>query len=613
MCGFAALFEADRVFDPELLASLDRDLYHRGPDAGGTLDEAGFALVFRRLAILDPTSSADQPMTDVYGRCTLVFNGEIYNYRELRIELEAAGVSLRTDGDSEVILEGYRIWGESVLERLEGMYAFALVDRNRGTALVARDPLGIKPLYIMRRGPLFAVASEMRPLRRLHQVRPDEAALAELLTFGWAAGSLSNLTGIERVPGGTLLRIPIDKNGSYQRRRFFDPLDTLKPDEESDPAELERLAIEEVGNSVIAHLASDVGYTAQLSGGVDSSVVAAIASSRSHGPLVSFGVKLADPRFDESRYRAMVTDRYELEHHEILLDGIDLADAMPKAIMHMEGPVPHGGCVMLMLLCREARKHSKVILTGEGADEMFGGYWRYSIWRKLMWQERISRLLPPSSIPRIWPFHGVRKFANRDAAVYASVYHDYHAMQEVFPGLLPEAGVRGRASRRYSDFRDRLFAVDQVAYLESLLVRQDKMSMAESMEARVPFVHLPLLKAVNRLPRSVRVGDGKTKPVLKRLADRLLPQDLVHRRKVGLGLPYDDWLSDDRGLGRYLSLLTDHDCRLAAYAEPCSLRNIVGRFRTGHTEKMPSMFWLVNLELWLRSLTLTTYDDTTLG
>ncbi len=209
MCGFAALIEPGRRFDAELLAGIDRDLYHRGPDSGGRLDQPGVAFVFRRLAILDPTPGSDQPMTDPSGRCTLVFNGEIYNYRALRAALEQAGVLLRTDGDTEAILEGYRLWGEGVVDRLEGMYAFAILDRQTGAVMAARDPFGIKPLYMMRRGRLVALASEMRPFARLAALEPDPAALAELLTFRWAAGRLSNLAGVERVPGGTMLRVSL--------------------------------------------------------------------------------------------------------------------------------------------------------------------------------------------------------------------------------------------------------------------------------------------------------------------------------------------------------------------------------------------------------------------
>ena len=601
MCGLAAFFEPGRRFPDALLAGAEHDLFHRGPDSGGQAAEPGWALVFRRLAIMDPGSAADQPMTDEAGRCTLIFNGEIYNFRALRAQLEAAGARFRTTGDTEAILQGYLHWGEGVLDRLEGMYAFVLIDRKRNVALAARDPFGIKPLYLCRRGSLIGVASEMRPLFRLAEAQPDETALAELLTFTWAAGSLSNVRGIERVPGGTALTIPL-QGGPIVRRRFCDVLDTLQPDDMITPEDAETIAERAVDTSVREHLMSDVGYTLQLSGGIDSSLVAAMASKSAGRRIASYSVSLGDHPFDEGEFRKLVVEQYGLDHHEIRIGGDEFADAMPRAVQHMEGPVPHGGCVTLMLLCDRMREDSKVALTGEGADEMFGGYLRYGVWRNLARQDLLARFLPSKILPATWPFLSVKRLDGRDSAVYAAVYHDFHAMQAMFPALVPKPGLREQTSARFKDFRDRLFAIDQVSYLESLLVRQDKMSMAASVEARVPYVHLPLAKVVNRLPRDIRAPGGVTKPLLKRVAEKFMDRRVIHRRKIGLWLPYDDWLKNPKGLGRYLDLLTDPDGKLRAYAEPEALSNAVARFRAGERRGIPSMWMLVNVEMWLRSL-----------
>ncbi|MEJ2378997.1 MAG: asparagine synthase C-terminal domain-containing protein, partial [Pseudolabrys sp.] len=296
-------------------------------------------------------------------------------------------------------------------------------------------------------------------------------------------------------------------------------------------------------------------------------------------------------------YRKLVVQRYRLDHHELGVDGHAFAEALPRAVRHMEGPVPHGGCVTLMLLCDRLRSTSKVVLTGEGADEMFGGYLRYANWRKLAWQDHIAQWLPPSLLPPVWPFLGVRRRGGFDAAVYSSIYHDFPNMHRLFPGLVPRPGAREVASKRFSDFRDRLFASDQIGYLESLLVRQDKMSMAASVEARVPFVHLPLARVVNRLPRAVRAPGGVTKPLLKRIADKYLDGRLIHRRKIGLWLPYDEWLSDDRGLGRYLDFLSAPDGRLRGYAKAGALDQVVDRFRRGDRAELPSMLTLVKVEM----------------
>ncbi len=601
MCGIAALIEPGRRFDKALLEAMGEDMRHRGPDAAGVLEEEGVGLVFRRLSILDPTPRADQPMSDPDNNATLIFNGEIYNFRELRRVLEERGVAFRTTGDAEVILHGYLTWGESILDRLEGMFAFVIWDRRKNQVLAARDPFGIKPLYLMQKGAMVALASEMRPLQRLGPCEPDPNALAELLTFGWAAGGLSNLKGIERVPGGTVFTISL-ADGSVRRRRFCDPLDTLGSPRETTFKEAEETAHDALRSSIKAHLVSDVGYTIQLSGGVDSSLITAMASDIAREKLVTFGIRLEDDRHDEGPWRDMVVERYDVDHREIALSGEDFASAFARAVRHMEGPSPHMGCVLLMLLCDEIRKVSKVVLTGEGGDEFFGGYLRYGEWRKWRDQERLSGWLPASLLPARWPFLGVKRLDGREATHYASVYHDFPAMHRLFPGLVPAPGHRGDVSRRFTDFRDRLLAVDQSCYLESLLVRQDKMAMAASVESRVPFVHLPLARVVNRLPHKVRVPGGVTKPLLKAIGERYLPRALLDRRKVGLTLPYKDWLLREDSLGRFLSDLAAPNSCLGSYTDRNRLSAAVDAFRRGDQTGLPDLVRLVNVETWLRSL-----------
>lgn len=377
----------------------------------------------------------------------------------------------------------------------------------------------------------------------------DEAALAELLTFGWAAGALSNLKGIERLPGGTALTVDL-ADGTVTRRRFLDVIDLLREPHDMPDAEVQEHLAEAVEASVRDHLMSDVGYALQLSGGVDSSVVAAMAASRAGRRISSFSVDIGDHSMNERPWREEVTARYGLDHHELALGGREFADAFESSVWHMEGPVPHLGCVMIRMVCRAVRPHTKVVLTGEGADEMFGEYLRYAIWRKLRLQELAGRALPAGLLPDRPPFMGIRRLAGLDSAVYASVYSDFRDLWRMFPGLVPALGAREANSARVRGFVDRLLAVDHGAYLESLLVRQDKMAMAESVEARVPFVHLPLGRLLARVPRSVLVPGGVTKPVLKRIGERYLSHELLYRRKNGLLLPYGEWLRDEAGLGR---------------------------------------------------------------
>jgi asparagine synthase (glutamine-hydrolysing) len=604
MCGFAALFDPGRTFPAVLLAAIEQDLFHRGPDSGGQRSWPGAAVVFRRLAIIDTRTISDQPMDSADGLQTLVFNGEIYNFRDIRRELLARGVTLRTEGDTEVILEGYRLWGPAIVDRLEGMYAFVIVDRSKGEAFAARDPFGIKPLYLLRHGSLVGLASEMRPFSRLLAPEPDPIAVAELLNFGWAAGSLSNQKHIERVPGGTALTIPLS-GGPIRRHRFLDPLDTFQPDESITAKQALEMAEAAVEASVKAHLMSDVGYAIELSGGVDSSLVAALATRDAPQPIASYSIHLGNYAHDEKPYRDMVAARYPIEHHEISMTGRDFADALPRAVRHIEGPSQHAGCVLIMRLCDEIRKRTKVVLTGEGADEFFGGYERYHTWQRMAQRERLGKLLPRPMWPNRWPFIGLRQMAGRDAAVYAASYSDPAPLERLFPELVPRPGARDEASRRFGPLLERIFAVDQTAYLESLLMRQDKVSMAASVEARVPFTHLPLARVMNRIPARLKAPGSETKPILKDIADKHLPRDLVRRRKIGLWLPLDEWLRDGDGLGRYLDDLTASDGRLRGFGDGAAIDAMVAHFRAGgpsHREVMRPLMRMVNVETWMRGL-----------
>ena len=600
MCGLAALFEPGRTFAPELLASIDADLLHRGPDSGGRLSEPGLALVFRRLAILDTRDDANQPMSDPDGRYALIFNGEIYNYRRLRAELESLGCAFRTTGDTEVLLQGFARWGEGVLERLEGMFAFVIVDRKERTVTAARDPLGIKPLYIARLGNAVALASEARPLRRIVNRGVDRDALAELLLFRFAAGRLSNFSGIERVSPGTVIRFSLD-GGGYRERSYGNVLDTIRPEQHTDRNAVIDSIDAAVRQSVEDHLASDVGYAVQLSGGVDSSLVTLLATEQRGERVHSFGLNLGDNVHDERRYRDVVVARTGTLHHEIPVDGKVIADAFPRAVHHMEGPSPHLGCILLMVLCDEIRPLTKVVLTGEGADEFFGGYQRYERWRDLQRHRRFARLVPDALWPLLDRYRAIRIYSRNEPAVYASVFADYLQLSEMFPELAPRPGAREQAAARFRDFRDKMFAVDQTAYLESLLLRQDKMAMAASVEARVPYTHWPLVRLANKIPNTLRAPGGTTKPILKAVAERYFPRDFVHRRKVGLTLPLKDWLADPSGLGRYLDLISGSGSELSRYGEAGRMARLVERFRQGDGALARVLVHLINLEIWLRN------------
>ncbi|MEQ8284615.1 asparagine synthase (glutamine-hydrolyzing) [Thalassospira sp.] len=607
MCGFTAIIGSgkhnqDGQWCPKLIDGIDRDLYHRGPDDGRIMCHSNSVLIFRRLAIIDPHAQSNQPMRDETGRYELVFNGEIYNYKTLRYELEGFGCVFRTKGDTETLLQGFILWGPGVFARLEGMFSCVIIDHNLQQGYAARDSFGIKPLYLTRKDGYTAFASEARPLRRLiNRSEIDANALSELLMHRFAAGRLSNYRDIDLLPGGRFARFRLD-GSEWSETVFSDPLDTLNPSEQLDEETVLAQCEEAISQSIKDHMQSDVGYALQLSGGVDSSLVLAMTSKYADQPLDSYAVSINDDRYDEGKWRDMVTLQYPVRHKNISLSGEDFAEALPDAVKYMDGPVPHFGCVMLKLLCKElARKH-KVVLTGEGADEFFGGYDRYARWQQLDKFNRIAKLVPGVLWPFLQRYKFLHRFHGNDAAVVSSIYFDFMQMQSMFPELNWQGGAREETARRFNDFPTRMMAVDQTSYLSSLLMRQDKMAMSASVEARVPFTHLPLARIVNSIGMGLRVPGGETKPLLKQIAAKWLPKDVVFRRKVGLNLPLDEWLRDEQGLGGYLPLLTESSSRLGQYANQKILRSMVENFRRGSsTPGMPPLAHLVNIELWLRS------------
>ncbi|WP_430475991.1 asparagine synthase (glutamine-hydrolyzing) [Thalassospira lucentensis] len=607
MCGFAAIigsgnYNQEGQWCPKLLEDIDRDLYHRGPDDGRVICHSNCALIFRRLAIIDPEAHSNQPMRDETGRYELVFNGEIYNYKTLRSELEGVGCVFRTKGDTEALLQGFIIWGADVFARLEGMFSCVIIDHDLQQGYAARDSFGIKPLYITRKDGYTAFASEARPLRRLiNRSEIDADALSELLMHRFAAGRLSNYQDIELLPGGRFVRFRLSGK-EWSETVFSDPLDTLHPRENLDKETVLAQCENAISQSIKDHMQSDVGYALQLSGGVDSSLVLAMTSKYANRPLDSYAVSIDDDRYDEGKWRDMVTQQYPVRHKNISLTGKDFAEALPDAVKYMDGPVPHFGCVMLKLLCKELAQNHKVVLTGEGADEFFGGYDRYARWQQLLKFNRIAKLVPRTLWPFLQRYKFLHRFHRNDAAIVSSIYFDFMQMQSMFPDLNWQGGAREETARRFSNFPTRMMAVDQTSYLSSLLMRQDKMAMSASVEARVPFTHLPLARIVNSIGMGLRVPGGETKPLLKQIAAKWLPKDVVFRRKVGLNLPLDEWLKDEQGLGRYLPLLTESSSRLGKYADQKILRTMVENFRRGsQTPGMPPLAHLVNIELWLRS------------
>ncbi len=587
MCGFLAGFGKDLPAHRERLLALGGLLQHRGPDSSQLKSGGDHLFLFHRLAIQDTASRSDQPMSDVTGRYTLVFNGELYNYIELRDDLIAAGSVFHTTSDTEVLLQGLCADGKAFLERVEGMYSFVLWDREEKKILAARDPFGIKPLYYLSSPGLLLFASEPRPLRFFINDTVCPLQLAELLVFRHTPHSSSPFQKIKSLSGGHCV-------AGYPHAIFeevlADPLSFLEQSVNSDPEQDSKIVSDALFRTFSLHTRSDVGYALQLSGGVDSSLTAAICSSSYGRGLECYAASFPKCAYDEGEYRARVVERYQLTHHEVSITASDFADALPETIAALDAPSPHYGCVALYLVCREAAKKHKVLLTGEGADELFGGYSRYL---------RLNEYAPvPQSVTTAVP-----TVLSDTSVVFACAYAETSAIKQLFPGLDYSFRERACIAARFPDTARQMMALDHSCYLPSLLMRQDRVAMAHGIEARVPYVDMALARALSQIPLQRRLPQERTKPLLKQFARRYLDQELVERRKNGLILPVYTWLKDERGLGRYLGALTEPSARLATYTDRRRLSAFIDReLCRGGSDTTSALMQVLNVELWLRSL-----------
>ncbi len=390
-------------------------------------------------------------------------------------------------------MAAYDRWGSACLDRFEGMFAFVLIDRERNAAIAARDQLGIKPLFLLRLPEGVVLASEIKPLLRLivPGVRTD--ALYEQLTYRYVAGRRTIFEQIERLPAGHFLAFQAD--APPRESQYHDVAASLTSTTPEDPNS--NVTAQELAESIDRHTRSDVGYNLQLSGGLDSSYLVAHLAQKNHR-LRTYSVSL-DNSDSEKPYQDYVVDRFKTEHHDQQLDGRDFAAALDKATWHMDMPIIHGACVFLMLLCQHAKETSKVILTGEGADELFSGYSRYRFGLPVRLADRLQRTgFPPQLVPPVGKLKTMRRLLSVDLLERVATVGPANNATDA---LLIDGGglpLLEAMRSRFPDLLRQLIAVDQTAYLQSLFERQDRMSMAASVESRVPYCTPRLFAMANR-------------------------------------------------------------------------------------------------------------------
>jgi asparagine synthase (glutamine-hydrolysing) len=552
MCGICGIATARGTVDPGRLAAMSATLVHRGPDSDGSFVEGSVGLAARRLAIID-LATGDQPIVNADGRIAVVQNGEIYNYRELRHELQRAGHRFFTSGDTEVLVHLYAEHGERFVERLRGMFALALWDAERNRLVLARDRYGIKPLYYRESGDELAFASELRALPR---GEIDLDALEAFLAFNSVPGPLTIFRDVRKLLPGHVLTW---ENGRSELVRYARPAPVPASDvRNEEEAELVEELRARIRDSVRAHLVSDVPVGVLLSGGIDSSMLAALAAEEASEPLRTFSIGFEERSFDELADARLVAERYGTQHRELVLRP-DAALLLPALAEAFDEPFADSSALPTYLVSQLAAEDVKVALSGEGGDELFGGYYTYAAdllaqrvgWTAPLLRPLVERL--PSSSARASFDYRAKRFVR---AAHLPPLERHHGWKEIFS---PDARAHLTGQRRerdpvellrarFAETEDaellaRLQDVDLGTYLvDDLLVKTDRASMAHSLEARVPFLDPMVTNFALALPSRHKVRGLRKKVLLRKAAEPLVPPELLRRRKRGFSIPAAAWL-----------------------------------------------------------------------
>src|SRR3954464_15074243 len=627
MCGIAGIVAADRLRAEERARlPLMRDVItHRGPDDAGIYCDERAGLAHRRLSIVD-LEQGHQPLGNEDGSVQVVFNGEIYNHAEVRPELEAHGHVYKTRCDTETIVHAYEQWGDGCVERFRGMFAFAIWHATRQPLLLPRDRLGIKPLYWTVVNNRLLFGSEIKVILESGLVRaePNERAIPEVLSTRYLSGAETLFKGIYRLLPGHVL---VYEHGTVTTRQWWD-VPAGKRDAEldgmSEAALVDRFRAK-LEDAVRTRLMADVPLGMFLSGGLDSSAIAALMARMIDRPLQTFSVAFKQRAFSELDYARQVATAIKADAHEIVIGEDDFFGALPRLVWHEDEPIAHPSSVPLYFVSKLAREHVKVVLTGEGSDELLAGYGKYP--RALAnWRAGAAYALVPPPI-RDFVSHTVvprlpsrvaryarRSFLAMPRTPEAMFFDNFAAIGLRRQASLLDPRFGGAASadaygpsRAYFDAPngqsttlDRLLYTDMKTYLVELLMKQDQMSMAASIESRVPFLDHRLVEYAATLPDEWKLNGWTTKRVLREAVKGLLPESILNRPKMGFPVPFANWTRGGwNGVAR--DVLLDRRSRERGILDPQAVDRLLIDHAAGRTEGGDRIWSLLNLELWHRT------------
>ncbi|MGA6987202.1 MAG: asparagine synthase (glutamine-hydrolyzing) [Terriglobales bacterium] len=633
MCGIAGILEFGRGAraNPAALREMCRVISHRGPDDEGFYGDGAVGIGMRRLSIVD-VAGGHQPISNEDGSLWIVFNGEIYNHLALREQLIVRGHRYNTHSDTETVIHLFEEYGADCVQHLRGMFAFAIWNRNTKTLFIARDRLGIKPLYYKLTSERLLFGSEIKAVLAHGGIPPEfnRAALPEYLAFGYLSGKESFYAGILKLlPGHTMT---VGPDGKAEIRQYWD-LDASKPHQSRDENYYVQSYRELLEGAVNSHLMSDVPLGVFLSGGVDSSAVAALMTKIRREPIETFSVGYTEQTYSELPFARTVSDHIKSRHHEVLVGEREFFGALPHLIWHEDEPIVWPSSVSLYFVARLARQRVTVVLTGEGADETLAGYTRYAFTLKNAAMDRAYRSIVPSSLRR-----GLRNaFANssllgatlrrklehtflaKDGNSWASFYFDnfFSAFgeaeqsglltsefaQEVAPSTayknVMDYWERSAAVPPGDELLQRLLYTDIKTYLVELLMKQDNMSIAASIESRVPFLDHVLVEFATRIPREVQIHGLAGKRILKKAVEDLLPNSILYRQKLGFPTPWSGWLAGPR-LERIREMLLEPRSLNRGYFRREAIEHLFDEQRAQRRDNCDRIWRLLNLELWHR-------------
>jgi asparagine synthase (glutamine-hydrolysing) len=621
MCGIHGLIRFDgQPVTPPMLSGMGNVTRHRGPDDEGMHIDGNCGIAMRRLSIID-LSGGHQPLSNADGSLWLVCNGEIYNYRELRAELHGLGHVFKTASDSETLLHGYAAWGDEVVHRLNGMFDFALWDATRRRLLIGRDRLGVKPLYVLQDGQRLAFATEAKALLQLPGVRTelDRDALGDYLHLGYVPAPRSMFKGIRKLPPASLLSVA---GGQVRQWRWWRmPASVDRSSTESDWVGRIRDGID---RAVHMQMVSDVPIGAFLSGGVDSSAVVAAMARHSSQPIRTYAIGFeggaAEQLYNELPYARRVAELFGTEHHEIVVKP-DVVGLLPQLLWHMDEPIADSAFITTYLVSEFARRDVKVILSGVGGDELFGGYRRYLGGHYAQrfnalpgWARRVASVtaarLPADrhhkwlNVARLAKGFIASAEMNADERYrsYLQVISRESAAHLLLDGPLSseDSLLAAFAVAGGDDELNRMFAVDAETQLpDDLLMLTDKMSMAVSLECRVPLLDHELVEMAAAIPGELKVKGGRLKHLMKMALHPDLPDDILHRAKRGFGTPMGAWLKNEL-LAVVRELLSPAVVRQRGLFRHEAVSALLADHEANRSDGTDALLALLNLEVWSR-------------